>query len=316
MPMSLMEKIDPSSSDEDCLTEGSTENTCNTDQSTASKPSFFSGSETSDPNRAAPSAVQEAALLTALCWKKVSFVMVNILGWNKMVEVLSDSALITAHGRYVAAGLAGAAKFGGIPEPFVGDRLMTSFNGVKGTPSHQQCAAHMVMELKTLFDAKLKISAALVSGRCRVGNMGTVGMRRFTFAGYVVSWLHALERHCAELGLCNLADKNITECITGVYVMRNVGMVSYHKHPNPLQPVTEIVELRVVDEEEWMYQLEGRGERFKDWNEAVEAVLRDKWEEAEFFLSRAGTCPEPDKTRSELERAVALRSYTPCDLRY
>eukprot|EP00755_Sulcionema_specki_P026800 Sspe_Gene.16230::Locus_5717_Transcript_1_1_Confidence_1.000_Length_2938::g.16230::m.16230 len=309
MPMSLMEKIDTCGSSE---SEDSTFPEETSDLPLGSRRSQKSPSRDSSSSKVSSKqpVTQDATHLTTLQKKKVSFVMVNIVGWHGMTETMNDAQIFSTHGNYVGTCVAAAVKHRGVPEPFLGDRLLATFNGVKNLSSHPLAACSMALELKSA-NWQMTVSVALTCGRCRVGNMGTSTMRKFTFLGAIVPWTYALERYCARNEFTNVADKEISDAAVGSFAVRHLGAVSYTKHTSRLVRVSEVVHPISVCDEEWMYQLEGKASVYADWNALIESIVRSNWEDAIPLVDKVSDDPDYSVIRPMVMAAVQNKDYRP-----
>ncbi len=92
-----------------------------------------------------------------------------------------------------------AAK--GIPEPFIGDHLLVSFNAVTVCGTHILAACRLALAARTAAadpNTRLGLTIGLASGVASVGTLGSKTMKRFSILGGVVNAAFLLERLCAK----------------------------------------------------------------------------------------------------------------------
>lgn len=241
---------------------------------------------------------------TGVKGKKVSMVCSNMLGWHGAWK--SDGEMAGAHAAAIEQQLTASINEKGIPETFSGDRMLLSFNGVKNCAGHRQAACRAAAKIDALLQgapqfAKYKgqiVSLAVVSGDVKCGNLGTDGMKKFSYLGVAVTWLHAMERFNAKIGSTIMTDKWLWEDTQGDFFYRMVDQVIFGKrHKKPIQ-LYQMMGQKEAGEDEWMYQLEegAANDPHKTWDATMQALIDGRVSEAvesgkavEDTLAKAGS---------------------------
>eukprot|EP00760_Papus_ankaliazontas_P008607 PhM_4_TR13895/c0_g1_i7/m.5489 len=122
--------------------------------------------------------------------RNITVLVVNVRGFNKMVEVDASESL-SMHTRLIQAIVRGVTKNRGTPDVFLGDRFLATWNTVTRMSTHRTNACHaihyinttelptvMVDNSKNKFDVALTFGVASSEARC--GNMGCDGMKKYT----------------------------------------------------------------------------------------------------------------------------------------
>lgn len=130
--------------------------------------------------------------------------------------------------------------------------------------------------------SKTKISAAITTGELKCGNLGCIGMKKFSCIGSIVTWAHALERLNAHWRANALVDPGNFSDAKNTYYFRDGDMVLFPKRKKDAMRVHELREKKSVSEDEWMYQLEegAANDPHKMFNEAMSAAIGSDWDTA------------------------------------
>eukprot|EP00755_Sulcionema_specki_P030811 Sspe_Gene.95220::Locus_67525_Transcript_1_1_Confidence_1.000_Length_5040::g.95220::m.95220 len=228
--------------------------------------------------------------------RKISLVVSNIRGFHRLCETLAEHDLIAAHGAIISCLLTMCNSHKGVPHPFMGDRLMCSFNTIKISSAHRIAACKYTFQAPDRVSAlsghegRVQLSMAVGSGEAKVGNMGTEGMKQFTLLGPVVPWTFSIERHCTALQLPNLVDLPTGEAARNEFFLYHADCVTYHKrHEKRALRLSTLASHKNLVNDEWMYQLEeaNRRDEFAGWNEACNALFRRDFMEARVLFERA-----------------------------
>eukprot|EP01062_Namystynia_karyoxenos_P053248 TRINITY_DN4303_c0_g1_i1.p1 TRINITY_DN4303_c0_g1~~TRINITY_DN4303_c0_g1_i1.p1 ORF type:complete len:991 (+),score=233.10 TRINITY_DN4303_c0_g1_i1:94-2973(+) len=224
--------------------------------------------------------------------KQASFVAAGVASWH---DVLKDGEadIVAVHTAVLQCVVENTGKGKGVPDTFIGDRIMLSFNAVRQVMGHRLVAGAVARELAVTCSGPespsklLQLSFAGTSGDVRCGNLGCPGMMRFTCFGKAVSWCWAMQRYTQTVPLRADAprafcEQVISEELAAHHVMRWVALVLYPKRQHGCLPVFQIGERKVAGEEEWMYQLEGslREDPYRTWNTLERFISRGQAEEA------------------------------------
>ena len=223
-------------------------------------------------------------MVCALSKKKFTFLCVNVKSWHERIHKLSDKEVLSLHAGLVHSVLGVFMFSKGISEVFSGDRFVCTFNTAKPLASHRAsaCAAAFLVQQKVRDEHVLDITASIVSGDGRVGNMGTDMMKRYSFMSTVVPWGYALERYCRAKGLSIIADSYVYEDAKQHYKVKILDEIEFTKRQKakPIR-VAELPGKRDGDGGgEWMYELEAneRSDLYRSWNEWVLCIFAGKYE--------------------------------------
>eukprot|EP00755_Sulcionema_specki_P033360 Sspe_Gene.100577::Locus_75260_Transcript_1_1_Confidence_1.000_Length_693::g.100577::m.100577 len=228
-------------------------------------------------------------MMLSLSKKKVTFAVVNIVNWHDHFLGEADSEMIAVHGTCLNSLLVVFQACKGVPDQFSGDRILCSFNACKPLATHRVSACRAVLSAShKIRDATasrpISLSVGVASGEAKVGNMGTEGMKKFSFISPVLTWTYALERYCRSMELPNLVDFHVSEEAKTEFMLQHVDSILFKKrHATRPIRVSQLVRQKDSKDIEWMYQMD-EGERtdpFATWNEACKAVFSGDWKEAE-----------------------------------
>ena len=220
-------------------------------------------------------------LSTSLAQKRVTLVVLNVKDFHGLLRKQGDRSTLHCHSKWAEYMLGKFTSMRGVAEPFLGDRFVASFNGVKTATGHQSAACSCLFSAALHFKAdNVEVSAAAASGDVHVGNMGCPGMRKFAFISPVVPWVHTLERVACEQGWCVVTDSPTGDYAGDEIVLKILGAVLFEKrNPTPLTVCQIEGFTDEINEEEWMYQLAHIADRdpFAKWNEFATAVINERW---------------------------------------
>ena len=231
-------------------------------------------------------AVKHTLLMTQkLDLKKVAFSVVNVCNFFQKSREHSSREMQSYHTEYLSTVLGITHGFNGVNDGFLGDRVMTHWNGARHCTSPKLQAAKFSRRVhsdEALLKRKWTLSMAFVFGEVRCGNMGCQGMKKFTFLGGCVPWLHVLERFNKEHGTTILHDNVMNLAVDNSFYSKTVTTVSYPKFQETLI-ISELREEMTADNEEWMYQLEkcDSSNPYKDYNTAMTHLFAAQWDECE-----------------------------------
>ena len=259
-------------------------------------------SRTSDCSSLSRSLVAQPFLaMQKLDQKKVAFSVVNVRSFFEASRELPSREMQAHHTEYLSTVLCITHEFSGVNDGFSGDRVMTHWNGARHCTSPKLQAAkfsHKVHTDKTLQAQKWTLSMAFVCAEVRCGNMGCQGMKKYTFLGGCVPWLHALERLNKTYGTTILHDNVTHSSVANAFYSRTVACVSYPKFRDTLV-LSELCEEMQTEDEEWMYQLDRclAANPFNDHNTAMAHIFAAQWDDAVAEAKKLG-----DADRAEVER--------------
>ena len=248
-----------------------------------------------------PAAQHQFLTTQRLDLKKVAFSVVNVRSFSEASRELPSREMQAHHTEYLSTVLCITHEFSGVNDGFSGDRVMTHWNGARHCTSPKLQAAkfsHKVHTDKTLQAQKWTLSMAFVCAEVRCGNMGCQGMKKYTFLGGCVPWLHALERLNKTYGTTILHDNVTHSSVANAFYSKTVASVSYPKFRKHLV-LSELREEMRAENQEWMYQLENSVlmDPYKDHNTAMAHVFAAQWDDAAATAKKLG-----DADRAEVER--------------
>ena len=212
----------------------------------------------------------------SLIHKRFAFGTLNVKGWSEMTSKLSESALLQMHAQLLDVTVTTFMTCKGIAEVFCGDRFSASFNAAR------VCGNFKVMACQALFDitegcAKLglKMSSAVAAGDGRVGNMGTMVMRRFSFMSSVPAWCIALERYARKFDLSQMMCNSVFEEAQYSYCVRIVDEILFPKRLHTAIRVFEVKKKKGAAGDEWMYELQQGAKKdvWAAWNKWAAGII-------------------------------------------
>ena len=263
------------------------------------------------------------ATSVSLVKKKVSLCLVNMTQMHTITEKGSDATLIAMHSEYLTSVLGAFAAGRAIADTFAGDKVMGSFNAVRNCGGHAACAAKVALELKRVSVANEKsgkptLTCAIVTGACKVGNLGVTGMKKFTVIGSIVSWLYALERYGSAHGFSPVADNDVFDATLGQMSCMLVAAVDYPKRELSGTRIFVIASVLDSAEDEWMYQLAEReaGDVNRKWNKFVTHIVRNNWDAVPADYSIEQHQHVPESVLKKVKEAVMEKHYTPETITY
>ena len=246
--------------------------------------------------------------------KKVAFSVVNVCKFFQKSRVLSSREMQIQHTEYLGAVLGITHETNGVNDGFSGDRVMTHWNGARHCTSPKLQAAKFSRRVhsdEALLKRKWTLSMAFVFGEVRCGNMGCQGMKKFTFLGGCVPWLHVLERFNKEHGTTILHDNVMNLAVENSFYSKTVATVSYPKFQETLI-ISELREEMSADNEEWMYHMQkcDSSNPYKDYNTAMTHLFSAQWGECEAAASKLCDADREDmEKRCSTAKAVCETEY-------
>eukprot|EP01064_Diplonema_japonicum_P033796 TRINITY_DN6761_c0_g2_i1.p1 TRINITY_DN6761_c0_g2~~TRINITY_DN6761_c0_g2_i1.p1 ORF type:complete len:330 (+),score=101.73 TRINITY_DN6761_c0_g2_i1:2-991(+) len=211
--------------------------------------------------------------------KRVTLLSCNVLGFL-VGQGLGDVTHNVSDYLTMALSMVKITK--GIPDGFSGDRLYVSWNGVRMCSSHKTAAYKCARGITKDKAQGRRYSIGIVSGEVKCGNMGCEGMKKYSFVGSLSSWVHIVERVCRVRGAPIAVDSSVHEEVATLAYMRSLQHVTYEKHSTRTLMVYEAMDEKEMNEEEWMYQLEGgaRVDPNKVFNTSFDMFMAGNVEEA------------------------------------
>eukprot|EP01063_Lacrimia_lanifica_P021416 TRINITY_DN2873_c0_g5_i1.p1 TRINITY_DN2873_c0_g5~~TRINITY_DN2873_c0_g5_i1.p1 ORF type:complete len:825 (+),score=318.90 TRINITY_DN2873_c0_g5_i1:115-2589(+) len=312
LPQSLVENDD----DE----ESAAEESVTQSKMTASRDSRKQSKTGSKSQSLSRSTLQIGARATLSCLqrKKVSFSLVNLCGWHDTIRRDTDRDVLKEHGSYVATTLNVFQQARGVADSFAGDRMLCSFNAARQLGGHKQACVEALINVVRVVteECGVKLSCAAVTGDARVGNMGCNVMKKYTFISAAVPWVFVLERYANAMGVSTLSDQFVEEAAKNAFEHRAVFQLQYQKRAAQPIKVFEVGEKLDVEEDEWMYQLEGAEAKDRNgpWNKWADAVMQRDWATAETHYEKAKARDADSGVFHQLNNAYSTQTYTPFEV--
>eukprot|EP01065_Artemidia_motanka_P052964 TRINITY_DN9703_c0_g3_i1.p1 TRINITY_DN9703_c0_g3~~TRINITY_DN9703_c0_g3_i1.p1 ORF type:complete len:1050 (+),score=239.96 TRINITY_DN9703_c0_g3_i1:66-3152(+) len=276
-------------------------------------------------DRTTPAGVEAAkvdrALRHSTTRRRVTLVATGFRRWLGTLALLPDCVFIEATGVILSSLLSAASSSKGVLDTFSGDRSVVSFNAAKHCATHKPSAVRAslsILELSdrwrerpselTSSDAEAapadsvpEICLGVCSGDAKVGILGCDGLKQFTHVTAVFPYACGLERLDAALGLGCLCDGSVHAETDSSFLYRWIGDACMPKRNEAPQPVYQVCGEPVVDNDEWMYQMEAAAaavSEYSHWRDAVGCVLDGDWDAAADHLQRClelcqGPTPDP-----------------------
>eukprot|EP01062_Namystynia_karyoxenos_P049982 TRINITY_DN3858_c0_g2_i2.p1 TRINITY_DN3858_c0_g2~~TRINITY_DN3858_c0_g2_i2.p1 ORF type:complete len:963 (+),score=209.68 TRINITY_DN3858_c0_g2_i2:76-2889(+) len=225
------------------------------------------GRRSSNAQDAAIAEKAVTGLGVGLLRKNASFLVANVRDFVLLSKCMSPAQLVEVHQKYLNSFISATNAVNGIPDLFIGDRYYASFGAVR------QCSQQKVQTVKcaleccrqgdeALADVRVAtgpgivpaVSLACTSGEVICGNIGVEGMKRFCAVGVAHSLVHVAEQQNKIYRTKLLADGRVKSEAEGFVYTRLMHIVDEYKGlPHKL---FEVLGLKHLVEEEWMYQLE------------------------------------------------------------
>ena len=260
-------------------------------------------------SRSTPQQVaHQQAMEMRLKKKCVTIIMFNSIGWHNRKEC--PTATIELHCSLIECLTAAVSSNRGVCDAFTGDRLMAYFNANRNNNGHQGSAVKAGLMAKAA--SKLQLSFGVASGDSKVGNIGIVGMKKFSILSAVVPLASSLEKLCTAEGYDGLIDNACAEHSNMVADSRAAVLVLFRKLFERSQLVFEAKALRKISEEEWMYQLEAES-KFAKWNEFVHKIVSRNFNKANELLNKLDAFTG-DNVYSHWRQACKQRVFEAVDL--
>eukprot|EP01064_Diplonema_japonicum_P003688 TRINITY_DN1238_c4_g1_i1.p1 TRINITY_DN1238_c4_g1~~TRINITY_DN1238_c4_g1_i1.p1 ORF type:complete len:874 (+),score=85.91 TRINITY_DN1238_c4_g1_i1:53-2623(+) len=248
--------------------------------------------------------------------KMISVIYVNVSRWHSVIQGLTDLEIIATHSDYLVSALSVVNGSKGVPETFIGDRLVVTFNAVVPCSGHRLSALGTAFGIKELIEKKsvLKISYSCASGEAKVGSMGCSGMKRMAILSSVLPWAAALEALNKSRSTRGLIDHFMYKDTHQKYVLRCVDGVDYKKRLSNIIRIYEVVGGMTLKEEEWMYQLDEAESRnpYSHWNTAMSKIISQDWEGARDEMEKIKILPEDhDNEMMRIRSVIQSCTYNP-----
>eukprot|EP01061_Rhynchopus_euleeides_P036362 TRINITY_DN612_c0_g2_i1.p1 TRINITY_DN612_c0_g2~~TRINITY_DN612_c0_g2_i1.p1 ORF type:complete len:846 (+),score=284.32 TRINITY_DN612_c0_g2_i1:191-2728(+) len=219
---------------------------------------------------------------TGLCGRSVTILVSNIRNFHSYKDSRGLGSIIT---RYLEPFVQGAKNFRGIISDVSGDRVTVAFNTLLSVPTHRVKALELGLFIKGAC-SELNVNMAAATGVATCGNVGCTGLKTYTMVGHVASAVRALERCGRSWELPLLCDGKIaSDAALLMYLRALVSAKLVTGAKDTL--VHEVVSLKTVCDEEWMYQLQQSQveDPFHSLNACIHSVYEGELEKAREHLA-------------------------------
>eukprot|EP01004_Peranema_trichophorum_P002380 NODE_1444_length_1952_cov_42.611810_g1223_i0.p1 GENE.NODE_1444_length_1952_cov_42.611810_g1223_i0~~NODE_1444_length_1952_cov_42.611810_g1223_i0.p1 ORF type:complete len:517 (-),score=95.73 NODE_1444_length_1952_cov_42.611810_g1223_i0:400-1908(-) len=217
--------------------------------------------------------------------RKVTILVINLKKFLSLSK-MGHSVMQSQHDNFLSTILPIITEGKGVPEPFLGDHVMVSFNAVTQCPAHvlSACTAslRMIQAMnKKESNPKIDLEIGLATGQAEVGNLGCKEMKRFAILGSVVNLSFLLQRLCKKYDVQICTDSHTaSNCMVCYY--RTLDRINFPKFSDKPIIVQELYAERKVAQDEWMYEINAgdNDDPNADHNLAWKLALMGKFSEA------------------------------------
>eukprot|EP00759_Apiculatamorpha_spiralis_P003201 PhF_6_TR11543/c0_g1_i3/m.18540/K01768/E4.6.1.1; adenylate cyclase len=303
-----------------------TQSTNSTARKETKKPTG-TGSQSSKRSGAESMAAKKTAVSTMeIKTKRVTVMVVNISKWHSLQDSMVPGDAAALHSQYIKTVMETVNAQKGTPDVFLGDRFLATWNTIRPLGTHRSAACSTIIKsMKALKDVsgKLVLTGGASSSEVRCGNMGTDGMKKFTFMGPCASMAHILERMNKKFQTRVLIDGAVEDEAKNNFVLRPMDRVLIPRIlGSKVIRVFEVMAEKAHGEDEWMYQLEDGDSKnpfqkfeaaidlyFRGFpSQAAEAMNKCSVDDAQksFWLNRIGSMTTPEGTPVVVEELMLL----------
>eukprot|EP01065_Artemidia_motanka_P013849 TRINITY_DN177_c0_g1_i6.p1 TRINITY_DN177_c0_g1~~TRINITY_DN177_c0_g1_i6.p1 ORF type:complete len:1038 (+),score=298.42 TRINITY_DN177_c0_g1_i6:215-3115(+) len=225
--------------------------------------------------------------------KRVGFAALNVVDFSRSSKRVGQPGTLLSV--YLSAVTAVAQKSRGVVDSFNTDRIYVVYNAVKSCACCAEvCAINsltMTEQAQAALDRavsdtveRLVVRAACTVGDTLSGNMGTDTMKKFCCVGDAASFVHVLHRVHDVWDVTNVCSEQLATEAHKVH--RRLLLPVEFKGSD--RRVYELCGVKEVQEEEWMYQLDGAAADDPYWpfSEAMEMYYRGELASASKELMR------------------------------
>eukprot|EP00672_Neobodo_designis_P028806 CAMPEP_0174832552 /NCGR_PEP_ID=MMETSP1114-20130205/3737_1 /TAXON_ID=312471 /ORGANISM="Neobodo designis, Strain CCAP 1951/1" /LENGTH=847 /DNA_ID=CAMNT_0016066413 /DNA_START=88 /DNA_END=2631 /DNA_ORIENTATION=- len=200
-----------------------------------------------------------AALKTAagLNRENVTVLVINFRGFH---DKLADSDIDTILHNFddaVTAVLQHVNDNKGVLDTFHGDRFLATFNAVRRCASHSRrgvAAARGAIAALENAAFRIPATAAVVTGRCQVGNVGSDQMKKFNILGPAVTQAALLERMTKLYpGTSCIVPEKVFPDVSAHHSLRYLDIVRLPGATKPCLVADVTGEISAEAEGEWLY---------------------------------------------------------------
>eukprot|EP01059_Diplonema_ambulator_P008172 TRINITY_DN17705_c2_g1_i1.p1 TRINITY_DN17705_c2_g1~~TRINITY_DN17705_c2_g1_i1.p1 ORF type:complete len:1009 (+),score=407.76 TRINITY_DN17705_c2_g1_i1:341-3028(+) len=228
-------------------------------------------------------------LATGLKKKHVTVMVVNIVGFRKILQAKSHTEVEQIHSSYIKKVLSIIGDKG-VAEPFYGDRVVVSWNSSRNWAAHKEAGCKAGLALTrgaNKFEYGLEVCVGISSSSVLAGNIGVDGMRKFSLLGPCYNESFVLMMLNQKYKTTVLVGASIASSFTEKWFLLFQDRLFNGKAQQPLE-LWELIGEKQQDEQEWMYSLASSESKdpHRDLNEAWRFFLRDEIPNARSQLNK------------------------------
>ena len=290
-------------------------------------------SDCSTPSHSTTSVTTPVSVQRSLQKRRVSFVVVNMVGFTKMADDCHDAVFADCHAWFLQTVASCITSLKGVCDAFWGDRVYASYNVAKSLTTHKLKATAALVAIRDALRTGphcFDTTAAATSGECRTGHLATLlpGAKKLTIVSASLNWCNALERYGRHCGHASLVDENVQRDAHADYDLKMVAAVLFRKvSPSPLavydvlgkRELTEEQRVRRASDTEWMYmlnKLDLESPQLSAWNSWAQAVMASQWADADRVHAKARGLDGSSNVYGRFKAAQVARSYTPTEIMF
>eukprot|EP00658_Telonema_sp_P-2_P061157 TRINITY_DN4990_c0_g1_i3.p1 TRINITY_DN4990_c0_g1~~TRINITY_DN4990_c0_g1_i3.p1 ORF type:complete len:608 (-),score=138.80 TRINITY_DN4990_c0_g1_i3:613-2436(-) len=232
------------------------------------------------PSNTDRGAMLGGAKINSLVSKKVGVLMINARGTHTLAANGGVARLESEQVRLVELVERCARAEKGVVDAFQGDHFVLTFNAVRsvGSPGRNGALVALSIEEGAQRDdlTLSRFSMGLSVGRAIIGNVGSVTMKKNCTVGSVYTHAVGLERLAKRVGrTCVVNGRCLTDLEHAAYYML-IGSVQLSPDTRDVAGcVMSRVEGSTAGDQEWLYQMEGKVDPFREYNELMQMFLKE-----------------------------------------
>jgi adenylate cyclase len=242
--------------------------------------------------------------------REITVMFTDLAGFTDLSETMEVVKLAQVINTYMEAMSEEIVKRDGYLDKYIGDAIMSFWNGLVDQPDHaaRACRAALAIkrreleiapDLQKLVDARIVTRIGINTGPMAVGNLGSSRKLSYTVLGDAVNLGARLEPANKLYGTEVLISQTVAEQVNGQFVMRELDLLRVKGKQKPMG----VFEL--MAEGDHTSELRARVELY---TEGLAHYRAQRWEKAEGALLRLlRECPDDAPAAVLLRRVAKLR---------
>jgi class 3 adenylate cyclase len=191
----------------------------------------------------------------------VTLLALNFRGFHRAMQTMDMDSVVHAFDDTAACVLREINDAKGVLASFHGDRFVASFNAVRPCVAHPRravAAARSISRQLGDIGFKLPVTAAVMTGKCQVGNVGSDCLKNFNVIGHTVTQVAFLERlsKVHTESTCLVTDRLFPD-ISSHHSFAVVDLVLLPGLSKPVLVANVTGEVNAEAEGEWLYLVNG-----------------------------------------------------------